>query len=251
MRTPKELLRKAIELTGYSPVSAEKLHDPQRQRPITREDFFNLYFAKVDPKTFFFIEVGANDGKTADPLYPYVMRYKLRGAMIEPQPEVFTRLQQTYLAHPYVECVCSAIGITGEPHTFYSVKREFHLPDRPLYMTGTASFDKSHVLRTIANKIPPGDDPERYVQETVVEAPLFGHFAEARGIERIHFLQLDCEGMDWPIIQTIDFEKYRPEIVNFESDRLPDEERLRVESFFSERGYRFFYEGMDMCAYRF
>ncbi|MDO8231961.1 MAG: FkbM family methyltransferase [bacterium] len=246
----KELFRKVFELTGYTPVATKLFYDPQRKRPITREDFFNLYFANVDPRRFFFVQLGANDGKTGDPLYPYVTKYRLRGIAVEPQPRAFAALVKNYQDFPEVKCLQTAIGTTGEPLIFYSVKEEHHLPDRPTLMSNIASFDKKHFLRGLVKKIPKDADPSIYTEETVISAPTFDRFAEVERIEHINFLQLDCEGMDWPILRTIDLAKYRPDIINFESITLLPKDRADAETFLSQHGYQFFRCGIDTCAYR-
>ena len=45
----------------------------------------------------FFIQIGSNDGKTGDPLYPLVNKYsKYRGLFVEPVPYLFERLVDNY-----------------------------------------------------------------------------------------------------------------------------------------------------------
>src|SRR6266568_4231619 len=41
----------------------------------------------------YFIGIGANDGVTHDPLYPFVRDFEWRGIMVEPIPEVFAELE--------------------------------------------------------------------------------------------------------------------------------------------------------------
>lgn len=43
---------------------------------------------------FFFLQIGANDGRRADPLRKLVMRHKLTGLAVEPLPDIFMELKK-------------------------------------------------------------------------------------------------------------------------------------------------------------
>src|SRR5262245_62092092 len=45
-----------------------------------------------------FIEVGAGDGKSFDPLYHFAVKNDWSGLLIEPHPELFARLRENYIA---------------------------------------------------------------------------------------------------------------------------------------------------------
>ena len=49
-----------------------------------------------------FLQIGAFDGLGLDDLHDLVIRHRLRGVMVEPQPEAFVRLQNTYRHQPQV-----------------------------------------------------------------------------------------------------------------------------------------------------
>src|SRR3954468_10330611 len=49
-----------------------------------------------------FLQIGANDGVTGDPIRAFVTRYGWHGVCLEPQPEAFARLQATYRDQPQV-----------------------------------------------------------------------------------------------------------------------------------------------------
>src|SRR6476620_2449700 len=44
----------------------------------------------------FFVEVGANDGVSFDPLHTYIIRHRWRGLLVEPLPDLFRQLKETY-----------------------------------------------------------------------------------------------------------------------------------------------------------
>src|SRR3989344_5088239 len=43
-----------------------------------------------------FVEIGAMDGVSFDPLYAVVMKYRWRGLLVEPLPDLFARLKENY-----------------------------------------------------------------------------------------------------------------------------------------------------------
>ena len=62
-----------------------------------RVDVFDLivrYICLLRGGSFFFIQVGANDGITVDPIHKYIIEYHWNGILIEPQPGVFDQLKQ-------------------------------------------------------------------------------------------------------------------------------------------------------------
>ena len=77
----KQVIKNIIHKSGYSIVRTKALHAPQTQLPITRDDFFNLYFSRV-PTDFFFLQIGANDGVINDPIREYAVNYGVLGMAV-------------------------------------------------------------------------------------------------------------------------------------------------------------------------
>lgn len=214
-------------------------------KPIAREDFFNLYFATAaDP---FFVQIGANDGLTYDPLHRYITKHNLAGIALEPVPSVFAALTRTYAAYPRVKCINAAIGTQRGKATLYAVKDE-HLTsdDARRAFTGGASFIKDIRARTLAGKLPGNVDPQGYIAPLTVDVLTFDDLA----VERVDFLQIDAEGHDYEILKTVDFRRYRPAVINFESHFLSRSVAAECRAMLRARGYEFFDSGSDTTAYR-
>jgi FkbM family methyltransferase len=246
----KGIIRKLIERSGYTLTNLKVLRDPQLQKPITREDFFNLYFSKVDPSSFFFVQVGANDGKANDPIHPYVTKYGLSGIAVEPQADVFALLKKTYEGFKGVRCVHAAIAKETGKKPFYTVKESLKTKDNFSRVTGIASFDKEVFRKTVRNKLPPGAAVDDYVQETLIDTLSFADLARNYGIERIDLLQLDCEGYDYEILKTFDFGRFSPSLINLESMHFSEAVRAECEALLASRGYTSFRTRSDICAYK-
>ena len=83
---------------------------------ITRDNFFELYFSLKRP---FVVQIGANDGKTHDPLYRYISKYKTAGLLVEPQPDVFQKLKNNYKDNPNLKFADVAMGEEDSSIPFY------------------------------------------------------------------------------------------------------------------------------------
>lgn len=246
----KQIIKRIVEKTGYGIVNTKVLKDPQKQKPITREDFFNLYFSRIDPDHFFFVQIGANDGKSSDPIYHYVTKYGLAGIVVEPQPDAFALLRDNYKDFSNVICVQTAIANKSGTLPFYIVKESAKTKDNRFPMTRIASFNEASVKRGLRKKIPKGINPDEYIQRVSIDALSFSDLLKQYGAEKVNVLQMDCEGYDYEILKTIDIEKLQPEIINCESCLFSDSERSEYELRLISLGYVFFRYGDDTCAYR-
>ena len=243
------IFRKIEKWVGYTLINIEKQRQ-QREHRLSIENFFDLYFSQVDTEDFFFVQIGANDGKNNDPIHRYVTKYKLHGLAIEPQPDVFTLLQETYKPYPFVECVNLAIAHESGTLPFYSVKESFKTSENFSQVSGLATFQKNVLIRTIVRKIPHDANPEEYVQETPVKTSSFKNLVEKYSLKRIDMIQIDCEGYDYEILKMIDLEHFAPSIINLESVHLVESDRIACEKLLESKGYTWFRHGIDMCAYK-
>jgi hypothetical protein len=65
-------------------------------------------------RPFYFIQIGACDGKTGDPFFPLVTKFNLSGILIEPVPYLFERMK-------------AVKDISGN----LALMRSYHLPATP------------------------------------------------------------------------------------------------------------------------
>lgn len=220
----KEFLQKVVGLTGYS-LRRKRALSAQETLPLTKSHLLELYCSLKHP---FFVQIGANDGVTSDPIHEFVVKYKLSGICVEPQLDIFKKLQKTYLGHP-VKCVNAMIG--GGP--LYTVKGI-----RSKHIDGLATSDKNRLLALA---------PDSLIEETHPPALSFQDLV--KDVERIDLLQIDCEGYDYEILKELDFKRFKPGLINLESHYFNEKTRKKCEDLFTENGYRFFRDGRDTCAY--
>lgn len=251
MDNPKQILKRIVELTGYTLVK-KRSSTPQNSLPLTKRHFLDLYFSLVkDP---FFVEVGANNGYTGDPIHPFITKYNLRGICVEPQPDVFKKLQETYREYPNVKCISALIGEKLAP--FYVIKEKIFSENDWMLMSGAFSFNKEILKGSLKKKIQTKEilplvrlkDLEDYIQEVVL--PLISFAELIKDLKKIDVLVIDAEGYDYEILKTLDFKRFDPQIINLESRHFSDKTREECERLLTNNGYYFFRDKSDTCAYK-
>lgn len=250
----KKIVKKLFEITGYKIEKVSSLPQPQKEKPVTEKHFFDLFFSLIDPADFFLVQIGANDGKSRDTLFEYISKYNLAGILVEPQPEVFKRLTQAHKENKRIRFLKAAIfNETGEKE-FYSVKKSLINHENYFETTAIASFDRKTFLKTLQKRIgniieKKSDDLNEYFQTEMIPTLSFSDFLQQEKVNRIDLLYLDCEGVDYEIIKMINFNLYKPKIINFESKFLNDTDRFDCESLLESQGYKLFRYGNDTCAF--
>lgn len=225
----KKLIKKLLEKAGYDIVSLTESRNPQRLLPLKIKYFLDLYFSRVDPKSFFFVEIGAHDGKHHDPLYPFVTKYNLRGVALEPQMDVFKELQETYKNYGNVTCINAAVGERTGQQAFFTIEGD----------SSVGTFKKEILI--------PYKKP---IRENTVEVITLDDLVKRFSVKKIDFLHTDCEGYDFEILKMFDFKRFSPQIVTFESVLLSDTDRSACENLLRSLGYTFFRYERDTCAYK-
>lgn len=242
------ILRRIFRRFGYT--LTKQSTNPQYTNQLSFHHVLDMYFQSHDLSDFFFLQIGANDGKTNDHLYPFVTKYQLHGVAVEPQPTVYPLLTETYKMNPQVKTVQAAIAGESGTQILYRVKQSYTTDENFSRVTGLATFKKDTLRRTIVRKIPKGSNPDDYIEEISSPTLSFGDLIARTKVDHINLLQIDCEGYDYEILKLFDFERFSPDIINFESVHFSDDDRTACEALLMKRGYSLFHHGIDTCAYK-
>ena len=181
-----------------------------------------------------FVQVGANDGIFSDPLRPYILTCGWRGILVEPQADVFERLKANY-EHCSDRLVFENVAISsGDDLTIY-------LP------TTLGSENPSHALsvvssdpRVLANTI---GVPESRLRPVTVPAVTLDALLERHHFTDIDFLQIDAEGYDWDVLQTLNLDKVAPTLIQIETGHLSRAALSSMAEFLNKAGYLIYYGG--------
>ncbi len=191
------------------------------------------------PDAFTFVQIGANDGRTNDPLRRLIIRHGFRGVLVEPQPAAFARLVRNYDSVPGLAFENSAVGATHGEATLYRFRPGPGVPD---WADCLASFSREHLVHNF-------DGITGSIEEIVVPTLTFSELVARHGLSRIDLLQIDTEGFDFEIIKMIDFETTRPTIINFEQALLVGRVRQECYLYLGQKGYKITENGVDAVAY--
>lgn len=190
-----------------------------------------------------FLQIGAFDGVSSDPLREFVHEYGWRGVLVEPQPSAYKKLVENYREQANLLFKNFAVSKTSGTLTLYTVSGE-GLPD---WCGGLAGFSRESIEKHeafapgISQKILPLEVPTVTFEELLAELPS----------PELDLLQIDTEGFDAQLLAMFPFEKIRPHLIHFERKHLSVRDLDKCLSHLAENGYKFAFDGgEDMIACR-
>jgi FkbM family methyltransferase len=185
-----------------------------------------------------FIQVGAMDGKSYDPIHPYVKQFGWKGILIEPLPDMMVQLKANYAGTNGLIFENVAIAEQAGSFPLYRVTQEtIRKHNLPHWLGGMSTFSDTKLK-----------DFEDYVEVQMVEGLPLRAVLDRNAVSHIDVLQIDTEGFDYRVFRQFDFTAYRPKVINIEVVNLSQEEHAALASDLVDQGYIFFYYEMDLMA---
>lgn len=214
-----------IEGIRYTP---RQLLDPARLRALTFDDVVCRHLFEHGERCTF-IQVGAYDGVSTDPLYRYIGRCGWQGVMLEPQPGPARALRELYRDHPGIVVLEAALDRARGSRSLYVVESD----EIPKWAGGMASFDKAHILKH--DYLIPGI--ASLVREIAVDCITFDDVLAKLPGDRLDILQIDAEGADADILALFPFARVRPAIVQWERKNLVRARQEEANELLASHGY--------------
>jgi FkbM family methyltransferase len=210
--------------------------------------------AKNQPVTCF--QIGANDGKNNDPVYPFITKYNWKGVLVEPQKDVFENcLKPTYAHYKNVILENVALAPVNGSLPFYRIAFT-----NARWATGLSSFDRKNLeehiksgyveRKALADGIALPTSTADWIQTVHVPTLTTESLLEKNQIKQFDILCIDTEGFDFEILKLIPFERYSPEVVLFESKNLSNQDFKAAQDLLTKAGYELFWEKGDTLAIR-
>jgi FkbM family methyltransferase len=198
---------------------------------------------RIEHPTVRYLQVGAFDGVSGDPIRPLIERHGLQGILIEPQKDAFERLRTNYARFPQFHLVNAAIADHDGSATLFRIKPEASGPE---WLHQIASFDRK-VLMWHAHMVP---NLESLIETEQVRCLTFATLFAELGIDRVDLLQIDAEGLDAELLHLFDIPLRRPAIVRFEHKHLSVRDHEKSIDLLVRQAYRVATSGSDTLAYR-
>lgn len=192
-------------------------------------------------ETPFYVQVGAHDGITADPMYDRAITKTWSGLLLEPSSVYCEKLKTLYADRDDMKIRQLGVSSKKSKLSLYRV-HEDHLDPYPEFITGCASLDRGSLLGHMARHSPDAED--HIVAETVQLDPLRTILTREK-IKRIDALIIDVEGHEVEVFDSFDLKKTKPTLVMFEHKHLARKVNRELATKFTEQGYRVAKVGQD------
>lgn len=191
-----------------------------------------------------FLQIGSNDGRENDPLRPLVLAQGWRGVLVEPLPEPFRRLTETYDGVEGLRLLRAAVADVDGTVPIYGVEPR---PDDPSWVDQIGSLDREVVL-SHWRAVP---DLRSRLTATEVRAVRLGTLVSECELRRIDLMHTDVEGFDHHVLRQIDFAApWAPRHLLYEHKHLTAVDAGDVESLLRRHGYRLWRLADDTFARR-
>ena len=161
---------------------------------------------------FGLVVIGAHSGLYLKDL---VNQYQNRNILlVEPVPYNYEVLDSKYKDDPKITICKNAIIDRSKKDFFYYVKKESIGKLGKHWASQIGSFDKNHILNHKNKRFDIKDDD---IQITEVEFITFQDLVKKYSINSINKLQIDVEGAEYKIMNSIDYNKIKIKNIFFES----------------------------------
>lgn len=204
-------------------------------------DIFSLAIMemmRVKGENIRFLQIGAHDGKTLDPLRPWIERLHWGGVLVEPQIAMFEKLKENYADRWNLFFENAALGWEDGVAKLYAFALNQNLPE---HATMLASFSKEALIHN-------GHGYKGEIEALDVRSITLKSLVEKHKIERVDLLQIDTEGFDFEIIKMLEATELRPTIIHFESAMFGEGGKRECYGLLASMGYRVSTVGIDSLA---
>lgn len=187
---------------------------------ITNEKFSELF---VENLPVFFIQIGANNGLTVDPINKLIKsRKNWLGLLFEPGEVAFKELEKTYAGFDDLILINAAVSDIDGKTTLYCGETTPHF-----------TLDKMKATHMF-NVVPREIEVDVVSPKTIIE-----NFE----ITNLDLLQIDTEGRDFTIIKSFINNGLLPKVIRFEYVNLNYENTNgdQVIEYLKEHGYESYY----------
>jgi FkbM family methyltransferase len=163
-------------------------------------------------KDFGLVVIGAHFGVW---LKDKVAKYKDREILlVEPVPYNNKILKDNYFKQKNISICTNAVFSENKIKNFYFVKEDSIHKLGKHWASGIGSFDKQHILNHKNKRFKITEDD---IEKTEIEFITFNNLVDTYEIKSIDNLQIDVEGAEFEILNSIDYKKVNIKNLQFES----------------------------------
>ena len=160
---------------------------------------------------FGLVVIGAHSGVWLKSLFEEYQNQNI--LLVEPVPYNIALLKENTAKYKNISIETSAVSETNEIKKFYYVKPEAVKRLGKHWASGIGSFDKEHILNHKYKRFMINDS---HIEQIDIQYLTFSSLIEKYSISSIDLLQIDVEGAECGILNSIDFEKNEIKKIIFE-----------------------------------
>ena len=201
-------------------------------------------------RPFYFVQVGAMDGISFDPIYDKATKNSWHGLLIEPLKDIFEDLKHNYSAQDGLNFINAAIDGSQKERVIYRIPKKTVLEKKiPEWALGISSFyNDRNALGGCKVDSKTNEIVQKYITKETVPCVTFSElFEEFKPVE-IDLLCIDTEGHDWQVLKIFPFGKFKPKIICFEHYNLPAVEIKQALRLLESNGYAYSSNHKDVIA---
>jgi len=207
---------------------------------------FNRKLSEIsrNRKKLFFVQIGANDGYTADPIYNLVKKFGWSGLLIEPVPEYFQKLKQSYKDVPNLSFANIAIADKNGNKTLYGFSDK-----APFWIKMHTKTKNSFSKKTILSHSWYMPNLEKFIVGQKVKAIDVETLIKKYTDGKVDMIFIDTEGYDFEILKQFDLGDLRPLVVYYEHKHLCLADKNKSWDTLTEYGYNVEHDRLNTFAY--
>jgi FkbM family methyltransferase len=193
------------------------------------EDFLLKYFNKKNNGIL--IDIGAADGKTNSNSRYLIEFCNWSGILIEPHPEYYKSLFDLYKNNNNIKLY--NIGI-------FNIK--MHLP---FYKFGNVEEGQvSTFSESFKNKVE-SYHGNKYSESINIECNTITNILQENNLFNIDFVTVDCEGLDMEVLESNNWDIFRPKLICIEHSI----DKILLSNFMNSKNYTKIYENIGNSFY--
>ena len=163
-------------------------------------------------KNFGLVVIGAHFGVWLD---EKITKHKDDNILlVEPVPYNYALLKNKFSENKNISICINAIFSENKKKDFYYVKESSIPKLGKHWASGIGSFDKKHILNHKSKRF---QITENDIEKSEIEFITFDNLIDKYQIKSIDDLQIDVEGAEFEILNSIDFKKIKINSIQFES----------------------------------
>lgn len=175
-------------------------------------------YIKNSNESFYVVQIGANDGKMADPIYNKAIRFGWSGVLVEPVKYLYNRLVNNYKnTNTNLQFENSVITTHTGTIDFYQFPMELESNEEfPFWANGMGSILKP--FSSLGHNTLKDKNFEMIKQKT--PCLTFEDLIKKYNVKNIDLLQTDIEGYDGTLLTSIDFSLIKPKFIRYEDKHI-------------------------------